>query len=400
LLSNSPAVRADTNFIGPDGASWFQDASPNDWSASGGLNNSDTGNDNPAVGDGAGVIDTSAGGVGVVFDPVNQTPGTTSYTYSQLYLLHATASATTTQQSSKVTIDSGTMTISGSLIVGRYGNDNISGSGPAVTPTGYLVINGGSLVSQSTDLDVANAGGTPPTGDVYANGTLIFNSGSLTSNTLRVGETSFSATYGTGVGTLIDAGDGSGTISTAAFQPGAASTGSGVLVFHDGGGATNNGVTPITVSGTTKIGDVSSSVDLATLAGLSLVLDNAPVMTMTPDAGDTDYLPANIDLINSASDSGYFNTVQGTSGYTNSSTTLATAATVTAMYGGNSYSWILDYKAVVSGGVVTATTGGSDIVLLGSDSSVAVPEPVSIGLLAGGCVLMLGRRRRTSVPAA
>jgi hypothetical protein len=385
LLSGTPALLADTNWLGPDGGSWFQDASPNDWSLTGGLVNSGSGN--PGIGNGAGVIDTSAGGVGVIYDPVNDplnpSPSTTNYTYTQLYIDHGTS--TVTQQSSKLTIKSGTLTISGNTIVGRYGNDNISGSGAAIAPTGYITINGGALVSQSADLDVANNGGTVTAGDVNANGVLEFDSGSITAKVLRTGVST--NVSGVATGTFINKGDGLGVISLTGFQPGAGASGvggSGALVIHDGA----NGVTLINVAGPTKIGDVATGVDLST-STFNFVLDAAPAMTNTLDVTSTDYVPADIDLINSTAISGYFTSVEGVSGLTGETP----SPTVTTSFGGNSYTWSLDYTAVVTGGVVTATTGGTDVVLLGQDSTIAVPEPASVGLLALGGMALLKRRR-------
>ena len=384
LLSSTPALLADTNWIGPDGGSWFQDASPNDWSLTGGLVNP---GGNPAIGNGAGVIDTSAGGNGVIYDPVNDplnpNPSVTNYSYTQLYIDHGTS--TVTQQSSKLTLKSGTLTISGNTIVGRYGNDNISGSGPAVAPTGYLVINGGALVSQSSDLDVANNGGTVTAGDVNANGVLIFDSGSLTAKVLRTGVSS--NVSGAATGTFINSGKGLGGISLTGFQPGAGASGvggSGALEIDDG----TNGVTLISVAGPTKIGDVSAGTDLST-STFNFVLDAAPAMTLNVDPTLTDYVPANVDLINSTAITGYFTSVEGISGLTGETP----MPTVTTSFGGHSYTWALDYTAVVSGGNVTATTGGTDVVLLGEDSTVAVPEPASIGLLALGSLALLKRRR-------
>jgi hypothetical protein len=112
-------------------------------------------------------------------------------------------------------------------------------------------------------------------------------------------------------------------------------------------------------------------------------------MTNTLDATSTDYVPANVDLINSTAVSGYFTSVEGVSGLTGETP----APTVTTSFGGNSYTWTLDYTAVVTGGVVTATTGGTDVVLLGQDSTIAVPEPASMGLLALGSLALLKRRR-------
>ncbi len=342
LLSSTPALLADTNWVGPDGGSWFQDASPNDWSLTGGLVNSGAGN--PAIGNGAGVIDTSAGGVGVIYDPVNDplnpNPSVTNYSYTQLYMIHgATAATPSEQQSSKLTIKSGTLTVpsSGKVIIGRYGNDNISGSGAAITPTGYVFVNGGTLAVQSADLDVANNGGTITTGDVNASGTLDFDSGSIITNVLRTGVSTSAG--GVSTGTFINNGQGLGTISLTGFQPGAGATGNGALEIHDGA----NGVTLINVAGPTKIGDVATGVDQATSSTFNFVLNAAPAMTLNLDPSLTDLVPANVDLINSTAISGYFTSVEGISGLTGETP----MPTVTTSFGGNSYTWSLDYTAVV-----------------------------------------------------
>jgi hypothetical protein len=83
-----------------------------------------------------------------------------------------------------------------------------------------------------------------------------------------------------------------------------------------------------------------------------------------------------------------FFSTNGVTGYTNGST-------ISAVYGGTTYSWTISYSGTIqfsntanSTYTVTAATGGNDVVLI------AVPEPASAALLGGVGSVILARRRQ------
>jgi hypothetical protein len=148
-----------------------------------------------------------------------------------------------------------------------------------------------------------------------------------------------------------------------------------------------------------------------TLSELNLVVDTAPSYTVvTPptmygNIGIVYYQNLGLFAENTIAGAGTFPKIfyatDGVTGYTQ-------GATISSVFGGNTYSWTISYSGLITfSNTATSAydsttgisaTGGNDIVLLGIDELASLPlpmpEPSSVALLGGVGSLILARRRQ------
>jgi hypothetical protein len=357
---------------------------------------------------------------GVVFDPAtdpfyqsNQsfTWGTTTDTAQnfatinsgQIYLAGGSGS-TTTSALGKLTVKSGTLTVKGTtgLIIGRLQSSNTDPSEQAA-----LVVSGGTVTLTAGSIDMSSSNSSATAMSPSQNNTLDYtNTGTINAtgkngSGLRMDPVSI-ASGSTFNSTLIvrHAAGGTGSINFASVVFGQNTTsagvsnntaefhyaGAGVSTVNVGNGSAGNSLKINNIAPATGIGGVNSF--------LSLVLDEAPTLTpdgRAPDLGlfkldDSGGATPNTQAVNTTDPTKEFKTLDGIA--------LTEGAELDASFGGQTYKWNIYYDGnIAADGSITGATTGNDVVLVGQPAS-AVPEPASVGLIAMGGLIGLGRRKR------
>jgi hypothetical protein len=392
-------------------------------------------------------IDANTGGVlptlGAVFDPVND-PGAAGASSAQLTTLYISSSSSSVGtfgvQPNTMTVDSGSLEASNSIVVGR-------------DAAGLLVQNGGTLISDGTfGVGAIHADGNQ-------NGTLIYHGGLLqagissagalytgSSGGMRLGLGTLSGGsvgFAVGTGTLAIYNDGpAGAVDFENLYTGYGAQGLGVVEYHYG----NGGIRPIQLTGnpnTANGGQLAlRNYSLTPAPGptggigseLNLVLNQAPLTTSgVPNSealvtytngihGESTYPKIFYDAPGSAIFNSTTDTI--TDDATGGSVGYAEGGEVDAVYNDVVYRWDLYYDGSVSfsstttvgsntyspnsavtsiaqtggnGGLGTEAAGVGAVVLIGVGTynlAGPTPEPATIGLLGGVAAMAIARRRR------
>jgi len=369
--------------------------------------------------------------VGVVFDPANDpntpagTPGGNGNYYANIIPITSTMyiaaiEGATVTGPGKLTVDSGTIIVA-SASIGRDGS-------------GILALNGGTWINGGGSLKVQASNKNTTLGS----GTFEYHGGTFeTIQGVQLGSGSTTAgVYKTsaGIGTFVVYNDGAdgALLSNNGFQFSANTVSKGtmgIVEFHYdtnpsatvigeiapgslGGGAVGgtrpiqinwNGASAQQSTSEASQGELFMNNGTTSSSRLNFVLDTAPGTIVAASNPQSTY--QNLGLFDetviktSGTYPHAFYSVAGDSVFTQ-------GATISATYGGNTYSWTISYSgqinftntatsAYTSSGI--QATGGDDVVLIGITplfNGVPVPEPTSLALMGGAGSLILARRRQ------
>ncbi len=359
---------------------------------------------------------------GVVFDPANDANyiANTSYTFAggnktaqqlatvpKIYLAGGSTSSSTTAlvtTAAKLSIFSGTLTLSGSdLVIGRpqAGTSTTVGTSAA---SATLVLKGGNLslpgsVDMASNQTAATLQTTNQTDLFDYSNTSTFTATSTLAKGLRMNVAGVANGY-TNNSTLElrHVAGGTGSFNVASFIMGGnaastAGTANSTTIFHYGAGnvdTVNVGVTNVAGN---KLQIRNASTGGGTINSfLSLVLDSVP--TVDPISGFVQNL--GLFSVEDSKTGAVANTTPASLSAANEFNGLPEGSTVSAVGpDSNTYSWTLYYDGNINGSTITAPTTGAannDVVLIGQLAS--VPEPATLGLVTAAGLLLTGRRRR------
>jgi hypothetical protein len=373
---------------------------------------------------------TSLSPDGVVFDPDNDAnyQANTSYTFGggtstataqqfvnipQLYLSGGSGS-TNGAIAGKLTVKSGTLTISGGstgLGIGRPQITNSNSSEQAA-----LVVVGGTVTTTASNGDIAlstsQTNSTPLT--LSQNNTLDYtNTGTITAVSKPGGGLRFApaavATNFTFTNTAIirhsATGTGSLNFASVSIAGNNASTGitNNTVEFHYGGG--NVSTVNVGVSGTAgnslKITNGTASTGGGAINSyLKLVLDEAPTQTIDGRVQDLGLFKLDDSVTGTTANTAGVSTTDASKEFKDIlGNALTEGSVISADFGGNTYSWKIYYDGNIGGSAITGPDAGAgnDVVLIGQAYPLVTPptpEPASLGMLALGGLALLARRRR------
>jgi hypothetical protein len=356
---------------------------------------------------------------GVVYDPVNDPSAATNPTFStlagQLYLGGGSGSATLANDAGKLTVKSGSgataLTVGGTtgLIIGRPQTSGSSNTSEQAA----LVMAGGTVTLTAGSIDLSSSNSTAAALALNQNNTLDYTNTATVNATAKNGSglrmdpvnMAATATYNSTL-VLRHVAGGTGSINFASVILGAdsgiAGTANNTVEFHYGGGGVDTVNVGNGLAGNSlKIANIASTTASSGGAGggkinsfLNLVLDEAPALTpdgRAPDLGlfmlddSVTGTTANTQAVNTTDPTKEFKFIDGTS--------LTEGAIVSSTFGGQTYNWNLYYDGNINGSTITGQGTGNDVVLIGQVAA-TTPEPASVGLIAMGGLLALGRRKR------
>jgi hypothetical protein len=363
---------------------------------------------------------------GVVFDPVHDTnyQANTTYTFGggtstatsqqfvnilQLYIAGGSGSATGAI-SGKLTVKSGTLTITGGstgLAIGRPQVANPSGNS---SESATLVVVGGTVTTTASngDMSLSTSQTNSTTLGLNQNNTLDYtNTGTLTALTKAGGGLRFApAAVATGFtfnNTAIfrHVAGGTGSLNFASVSIGGNNNSTGTtnntVEFHYGAG--NVDTVNVGVSGTAgnslKITNGTASTGGGAINSyLNLVLDSAPDITVDNRVQDLGLFKLDDSVNGTTPNTAGVSTTDVTKEFKDmQGNALAEGSTISASFGGVTYSWQIFYDGDINGSTITGAGTGNDVVLIGQ-AVAAVPEPASLGMLAIGGLALLARRRK------